>query len=100
MTFEEWWDNPEGCGATPDTYKGWMQSCHAAWNAGTEIREAEVAELKAWNSELVKHQDDLADMCDQLREDVKLLRDAIEYSGVAKSCQELADALAATESKT
>ena len=23
MIFEEWWDRPEGCGATPGTYKGW-----------------------------------------------------------------------------
>jgi hypothetical protein len=36
---------------------------------------------------------------DQLREQVKMLRDAIEYSGAAKSCQGLADALAATEPK-
>ena len=45
-------------------------------------RDAEIAELKAWNSELVKHQDALADMCDQLREQVKLLR-----GYVLRNCQ-------------
>jgi FtsZ-binding cell division protein ZapB len=41
-------------------------------------RDAEVAELKVWNSELVKHQDNLADMCEQLRKDVMLLRVIVE----------------------
>ena len=44
-------------------------------------RDAEIADLKAWNRELVKHQDALADMCDQLRKDVTLLRDELKYIG-------------------
>jgi len=44
MTFDEWWDRPEGCGHTPDTYKGWEASCHASWNAGQEqLRKVLVA---------------------------------------------------------
>jgi hypothetical protein len=31
-------------------------------------KDAQITELKAWNSELVKHHDSLADKCDELRE--------------------------------
>lgn len=33
MTFEEWWDSNKSI-ATPDTYKGWEESCRQAWAAG------------------------------------------------------------------
>ena len=38
------------------------------YKAGAYSRDAEIAELKAWNSELVAHQDALADRCDKLIE--------------------------------
>ena len=30
MTFEDWWDETKAS-ATPDTYKGWEESCRQAW---------------------------------------------------------------------
>lgn len=55
MTFEEWWDRPEGCGATPDTYKGWEKSCHAAWDASAASRDTEIESLR---QQLTAAQDD------------------------------------------
>lgn len=40
MTFEEWWDST-GTNATPNTYKGWEESCRQAWAMGANVeREA------------------------------------------------------------
>lgn len=36
MTFDEWWDKT-GTTATPDTYKGWEESCRQAWEAGQKV---------------------------------------------------------------
>lgn len=32
MTFEEWWDSKIEIG-TPDTFRGWEESCRQAWKA-------------------------------------------------------------------
>jgi len=40
MTFDEWWDTAPS-NATPDTYRGWEESCRQAFEAGREAeREA------------------------------------------------------------
>lgn len=96
MTFEEWIkDQPDG-----------YYSNDAIFQAGAASRDAEFARLRAINSKLceksnwyVIHTARLEEERDQLREQVKMLRDVIEYSGAAKSCQGLAEALAATEPK-
>lgn len=62
-------------------------------------RDAEVAELKAKLSLFEYAAAEYDIKFDHLSKQVKMLRDAIEYSGAAKSCQGLADALAATEPK-
>jgi hypothetical protein len=35
LNFDEWWDGTAPT-ATPDTYKGWEESCRQAWAAGSE----------------------------------------------------------------
>ena len=62
----------------------------------------EIAELRAWNSELVKHQDKLADRCDELCEQVKLLQNTIEIwkdAHITKNvqCDQLREQLAKRE---
>jgi hypothetical protein len=37
------------------------------YQAGAASRDAEIAELKAWNSELIKHQENTADKCEELQ---------------------------------
>lgn len=46
MTFDEWWDSSKA-GATPDTYRGWEQSCRAAWLAGAAEERNRIA--KQWD---------------------------------------------------
>ena len=49
MTFDEWWDTAPSA-ATPDTYKGWKESCRQAFESGSaEAKrryEAEIVDLK------------------------------------------------------
>ena len=33
QTFEQWWDSSKAT-ATPDTYRGWEESCRQAFSAG------------------------------------------------------------------
>jgi hypothetical protein len=74
-----------------------LSECHAR-------HDAEIAELKAWNSELVAHQDALADRCDKLIEqlaerdaEIAELVDALElaqgYSMLTKDAARIAEAL-------
>lgn len=44
MTFDEWWDGTEEIG-TPDTYRGWEETCRKAWNAGAKAEREECAKL-------------------------------------------------------
>jgi len=45
MTFEEWWDGIEEIG-TPDTYRGWEETCRRSWEAGrTAIYGAEAEQI-------------------------------------------------------
>ena len=44
MTFDEWWDST-GTTATPDTYKGWEESCRQAWEAGTKTERDACAKV-------------------------------------------------------
>jgi len=52
MTFEEWWDRPEGCGSTPNTYKGWESSCREAWEAGQLEMQQQLADEQAYSAKL------------------------------------------------
>lgn len=86
MTFEEWWDRPEGCGATPDTYKGWEKSCHAAWDASAASRDTEIEsmrqQLSAAQARIDELTDALASRDNELEEQAKNL---LELSKLASS---------------
>jgi len=99
MTFEEWWDRPEGCGATPDTYKGWEQSCHVAWNAGATSRDAEVAELKGMVNEIQAARHVQREHNDLLVNNHELREQVAELQGQVGLLLRIAKALAATEPK-
>ena len=49
MTFDEWWDRSKTT-ATPETYKGWEESCRQAWAAGQDDAErfARIDERRRW----------------------------------------------------
>ncbi len=49
MTFDEWWDTTK-TESTPETYKGWENSCRQAWAVAglTEQRRWEEALRKTW----------------------------------------------------
>lgn len=56
MLFDEWWDSKIEIG-TPDTFRGWQESCRKAWVEGAKAeREAcanmcdEIAEVYGDNS--------------------------------------------------
>jgi hypothetical protein len=42
MTFEEWWDSKIEIG-TPDTFRGWEESCRRAWKEGAKVEREECA---------------------------------------------------------
>ena len=53
MTFEHWWDRPEGCGSTPNTYKGWENSCRVSYEAGAADSESECCCGADWTTQEV-----------------------------------------------
>lgn len=53
MSFEDWWDTPEGCRSTPDTYKGWESSCREAWEAGQLEMQQQLAAEQAYSAKLL-----------------------------------------------
>lgn len=46
MTFDEWWDSNEKH-ATPDTYKGWEESCRQAWQSAITSRTSKINPVAA-----------------------------------------------------
>ncbi|MFN7610082.1 MAG: hypothetical protein ACK5QX_03970 [bacterium] len=46
MTFDEWWDTTK-TESTPETYKGWENSCRQAWYAARKHEPESVPELRA-----------------------------------------------------
>ena len=53
MTFEEWWDSKIEIG-TPDTFRGWEESCRQAWVEGAKAEReacAMIADARAMRCE-------------------------------------------------
>ena len=74
MTFEEWWDSP-------DSWKscdGVRNISRRAFQAGAASRDAEIQRLQFALADSEALELGTAERCDQLREQVALLREALK----------------------
>lgn len=72
MTFEEWWDTSKS-NSTPDTYKGWEESCRQAWEAGAAAKRDECVAACSKIAEQVTYQTDAQGAAEKCEDAIRAL---------------------------